>query len=1271
MPITENQLDEWSISNAREAQGLIVELVWHLVAASCPKPRDRRFPLPDSIGQHGPDGILDVTLPFEPFVPDGLSYWEIGTGSDAKRKATDDYRGLTEAVPESVRHETTFVFVTPRSGRKDWEYSWKEDAQADWLHERRSMGDWKDIRIIDGTKLVEWLKLFPAVDLWLTQKVGGIPISQVEILSQHWGLLSSIGEPPPLNTELFLINREDSGSKLKEVLDGTLNQLKLTTHYVDQVVDFVAAYLASLDVETQAEALGRCLIVSGVEGWNSICNNTHWKNQILVADASLDLSGDSGTKLIQKARKAGHAIIFGGPHGGIPDPTSIPLRTPNSFDIQKALEKAGYSEERARALSQKSGGNLSSLLRCIQNLSVMPEWAEKSNAAELAIAVLLGSWNEGSEADRTVVEKLSGKAYGEWIKGMRDVALRPSTPLIHQDGHWKFVPRYEGWYALGPNLFDEHLDRLREEAVSLFRLKDPKFELPPEKRYAAGMYGKASPYSRIIRNGLAETLSLIGSHPKALKSCSLGKAEAIAVIAVREILDAADWIQWASVNDYLPLLAEAAPGEFLKAVEDTLQRQPCPFDEIFGEEGKGGILLSSNYMTGLLWALETLAWDPDYLSRATILLGELASRDPGGQSGNRPASSLATIFLPWFPQTTASLTKRVSAVKTLLTEIPDVGWKLLVSLLPQHHSFSSGTRRPAWRATIPDDWRRGVTHAEYFEQITAYSELAINEAKKDISKLTTLIENMETLPQPALEQMLAYLGSDSITSLPEEENLSLWNKLLDLIKKHRRFPQAEWAMPADLVTRIATLTERLAPVTPFYQHQRIFKDHYYDLFDADGDYEAQMKELEKRRQTAIEEIIAGGGSQLVLEFAQAVQSARAVGISFGAIAKSDDEDLVLPSLLMSESNSLAGFAGGFVWGRYWNKGWKWVDNLRVSKWTSEQIGRFFVYLPFMEDTWRRVDAFLGEDQSYYWRNASANPYEAKVNLNFAIEKLIQYDRPNAAVQCLHRVLYEKNPIDNGLAIRALLRAVNSTELPNQTDVYDSIEVIKSLQNNSETDPNDLFRVEWAYLPVLDGHHGATPKLLWKRLAEDPSFFSEVIRVVFRSKDHNETTEEITEDRRNIATNAYRLLSEWRRPPGMLDDGSYDASALNLWLDAVRKECTDSGHLEIALSRIGHVLRYAPADPDGLWIHRSAAAILNKKDSQEMRSGFRTELYNSRGVHFVDPNGKPERELADKYRQQAETAESAGYPRLADTLRELATEYDREAERISSRNLFED
>lgn len=91
MIVTENQLDVWVRGNSREAQGAIPELVARLVAASSPGPKERRFPVGDSIGQPGPDGELDTDFAFPPYVPEGRSFWEVGTNEHPGTKATSDY----------------------------------------------------------------------------------------------------------------------------------------------------------------------------------------------------------------------------------------------------------------------------------------------------------------------------------------------------------------------------------------------------------------------------------------------------------------------------------------------------------------------------------------------------------------------------------------------------------------------------------------------------------------------------------------------------------------------------------------------------------------------------------------------------------------------------------------------------------------------------------------------------------------------------------------------------------------------------------------------------------------------------------------------------------------------------------------------------------------------------------------------------------------------------------------------------------------------------
>jgi hypothetical protein len=1263
--VTENQLDEWVRGNARDAQGTIVELVWRLVAAASPRPKERRFPLGDSIGQPGPDGVLDIDFPREPFVPEGRSFWEIGTGVDAGRKATSDYRELVAAAPAPIRLESVFIFVTPLSGRRDWPNTWKADSQGTWLEERRKRKDWRDVRVIDGTRLVDWIHHFPSVELWLAKKLG-IAVQEIETPEQRWNILQTIGEPPPLTPRIFLTNREPAGTKLKEVFAGTQVQLRLDTHFPDQVVDFVCAYVANMDEDSRIDALGRCLVVSGVDAWNEIASRTD--RHVVVADFDLDDAGTSGTRLLEKARRAGHAVIFGGRPGGVPHANRESIPNPKTHQIKEALQDAGYGEERARILSQKSGGHLGSLLRCLQNLSVSPHWAEETAAGELAIAELLGAWNDSSEADRAVIEGLSGNAYGEWIGKMREVALRPGTPLTQRDGIWKVVARYEGWYALGPKLFDEHLTRLRTAAVSVLRERDPRFDLPSEERYAAQVHGKVLAHSQLLRNGLAESLALLGSHPRALTSCSFGRAELTAALSVRDILASADWLLWASLNDLLPLLAEAAPGEFLDAAERALLDTPSPFAALFAQESSG--IMGANYMTGLLWALETLAWDAEQLTRVVMILGELAGKDPGGNWGNRPSNSLTTILLPWLPQTCASPERRAAAVATLLAELPSVAWRLLLDLLPRSHSSSFESRKPAWREIIPDDWTKGVTHRQYWDQIALYAEMAIKAAKADLSRLVDLIERLDDLRGSAGEQLLAYLESASVASLPESDRLPLWVALSDLVAKHRRFSDADWALPPATVDRLAMVAQRLAPNSPALSHQRLFSERDFDLYTSDESYDDQQVRLDTQRQVAVQEVFATGGVQPTLEFARAVQSPWRVGIAFGIGVSGDTGQVILPGLLETTDKSLAQFTGGFVWGRFRAQGWPWVDGIDTSRWTPAQTGQFLAYLPFTPETWQRAARLLGALESQYWTKTSANSYEPTSGLELAVDRLIEHGRPHAAIRCLQVMRYRKQPFDSVRAVRALLAAVGSSGTASATDGHEIAEVIKTLQNDPRTNAEDLFRVEWAYLPLLDGHRGAFPTLLERRLADDPHFFCEVIRLVFKSRNAADASDKPTEQAKSVAANAYRLLSHWRTPPGSRQDGTYDGEALGIWLNEVSRICIETGHVEVAMTIVGHVLSHVAADPEGLWIHRSAATALNARDAEDMRDGFVTELFNRRGVHGFSA-GQEEKELAARFRSQAEAVESNGFHRLAVTMRKLATSYDRDAEREASRDPFEE
>lgn len=703
--VTENQLDEWVRANAQVAQGKIVELIWRLVCASCPQPISRRFPLGDSIGQHGADGELEADPGFPPFVPEGKSIWEIGCSNDPQKKASSDFKDATDAVPEEIRMETTFVFVTPLSGRRAWKYTQKPDGIETWIKGKKSLNKWKDVRVLDGTQIVDWVTYFPAVGHWLGRLVGRLP-DDFETAEYRWEIISHIGEPPPLLPDLFVSGRGPGGQKLRELLiDDAATQLRLDTHFPRDVADFVSASIASYADDQRMEQFGRVLILQSPDSWKVACSLS--RPHVLIADFELDAT--DGPRLIQRARQQRHAVIHCGSPGGQPHGNAVSLGRPKAYQMLEALTESGYSPERARLVTNRSGNDLSALLRLLQGLSEMPDWATQSEAADMAIAQFIAEWDERNEGDIEVIEAMVGKEFREWIAAIRKVHGAQPAPLDYFDGRWKFTSRFEPWQYLGRLIGSETLDTFGRLAVTVLSEPDPGLELPKEQRFAAAIHGKVRRYSSGIRHGMAETVALLGAHGGALSACPDRRPQEVARRVVDELLRNADSVRWASLDDVLPLLAEASPDTFLQAVGGASEHPEKPFSGVFAEEGDG--FAGHIYTTGLLWGLESLAWNAEYLGRVCRILANLAAIDPGGRWSNRPDNSLVTILLPWFPQTCADLNQRHNAVQGVIREQPEVGWRLLLGLLPKVHGTTSSTHKPKWQEWIPEDWRDGAPQA--------------------------------------------------------------------------------------------------------------------------------------------------------------------------------------------------------------------------------------------------------------------------------------------------------------------------------------------------------------------------------------------------------------------------------------------------------------------------------------------------------------------------------------------------------------------------------
>jgi len=211
---------------------------------------------------------------------------------------------------------------------------------------------------------------------------------------------------------------------------------------------------------------------------------------------------------------------------------------------------------------------------------------------------------------------LSGEAYHALREVLLASAAQPDAPVRRIGEKWLTVARADSWSLLAGFLTQPELDRFREIAIRVLREPDPKFELPPEERYAAAVHGKVLMHSNDLRDGVAETLALLAAF-EGIDGAMTGGQWAGWI--VRDVLDDADWTLWASLTNQLHAVAEASPVDFMNAVERDLAGESV-IAKLFEEE-RG--LFHSSPSVGLLWALEVLAWSPEHLHRATMLLARI------------------------------------------------------------------------------------------------------------------------------------------------------------------------------------------------------------------------------------------------------------------------------------------------------------------------------------------------------------------------------------------------------------------------------------------------------------------------------------------------------------------------------------------------------------------------------------------------------------------------------------------------------------------------
>jgi hypothetical protein len=737
--------------------------------------------------------------------------------------------------------------------------------------------------------------------------------------------------------------------------------------------------------------------------------------------------------------------------------------------------------------------------------------------------------------------------------------------------------------------------------------------------------------------------------------------------AVRRLLSEADERLWWSLASDFRNLAEAAPADFLECVDNALDKVPTPLAPLFRSDE--GFLHPTEYLADLLWALEVLCWSPKHLCPAALLLARLADIDPpGGKLGNRPRASLQRVFLPWAPQTYATAEQRLQVLDAIFKRFDRIGWSLLLDLAPTNHGFSLVSAMPQWR-DYSEHGPEPITHQGIAQAYRAIGERILTKAGQNSQRWGALLQhwaNFDLEWRVTAAERLA----EAIVQFPDSERITFREKLRDLIDRHEAFSDADWTMDAASLRPLKAIFDSLEPIEATAKHAWLFSRGNYHFRGGATDPQALL--LADQR-SAVEEIAGVTSLDGLIDYARTLELPEDFGHAFAASSIADArKDELLDVALRAEDRPIQNLAQRmiFVLGGARGEDWVWArfDRAIKEERPTREILLFTLALPANHSTWNRIAEAGPTIDAEYWRRLPNYfiPPDSEEDFHAVAEKFLSVGRGRAALGLIGaranmkiasadilRVLRDPSTISfDGDAINPDDGAVP----------YHVACAFSRLDADETVSEEELVELEWTYFNTLQ--HSTRPvRTLHKALSVQPRFFVQLLSAVFQSKDEAPSDDPAEFERaRAIASQAFRVLEEWKRVPGSDDAGVIDGAALEAWVKEARRLCTEVGRAEVGDSRIGRVLSAAPRVPGEAWPPEPIREVIERCKSRDLEEGFRIGLYNRRGVTVRLPTdgGQQERELAAQYRADALACMS--WPRTQAVLQRIAEGYERDAAR---------
>ena len=1289
--ITANYIEQWS--NERNSQELLPVLIRRLLKETLPRGGiiEIDFPGYENIGRAGFDGRLSSSATAF-CIPQGQSVWEVGTSKNPQQKAKDDF----ENRKKCAKPDEDYVFVSSRNW--NGKIAWLKDA-------RENNPGWKSINALDASDLEQWLEMCPYTTAWFAGQIGK-PFDYLEPAEQFLDNWLSATDPH-FPKQVLLQDRDKQKTRLIDTIAKPGQSMRVVADTRKEAIAFVCAAL------DQDELIDYPVIVlkdkeANIEiaKWQDAGNSP----KILIAK-SKEISLDFPPNMLR-----GNTLIIAGVREDFPD-----YEDDDKVDGMITLPRVSnfnaiFSEHNdSRTHYRRTGGSLSALHRNQQEIASNREPAWRCHLSEdnFIWLALVGCWDEAYNADKAFLTTLTGsKNYNSWRNSLRDLSKVEDAPLEKTSGDergYKLFSRLDAFLSVVGMIEGDHINKFLDESAEILSETDPNDKPDEDTRFYLHEKRK---YSDFIRKGIVEGLILLNWKKGTLDCGDITNK----ITEFYNKIFAHDRA-WISLNDVLPMLAEASPVDFLAQLKKALDEKPDEIQCLF--EAKPGIMYDNYRYPSLLWALELLAWDADRLKEISMLLCRLQEKFESSVKGNlmnRPSNSLNDIFRSWSPQTSASTEQRLEVLNDLYKKHPYEAIQLAKSLASHEDKLGSYTASAIWL-----DYALNVaevTRTERSQTIRHAVDLLEKHLTNDRAPLKECLDIAtyamgefnwwgKEHAEQFTEIIVRMLKCADLSS--EEETILELQKKLRFYLSHPRARAIEGLDMPEILTRLLEATE--------FDNLIIQNAHWFSfrpqLEKSIEDCDDRDEHIEEKRRQAIAAIWKPQKINDIIALALRAEDQIVISdclynnlISKGEFPLRDyliqflKTDIELHKVYSHLSH---------IFGRI--KGYERAPEPMHTNEVIELIGGIIKELDQANDIpdWEdkkialyhtiRIDDKKGRDyidnlpdeiqQKYFSRHRISRGWELvpkggsgplpKEN-EWIAKKYLKYKRPRLGWEVFRTRRYIPFEIQlqllEAVAVKGFDEGDMKDAFPDSWDIQEFLNEAHDKKLNNETKTR-VASMEYKFYDSLRyGEEDDRISFVGWRIGEEPAFYIQLHKNGYKTDDgEDDTPKSLDENSKRIqAELSGRILLGLdlgaKSFPWVRENGKIDEDMLLKWIEEVRKLAKEENRSRIVNHSIGQGLGYI-VPQEGVKPEMSICNILEKIQNETIFEGFTIGRYNSRGVLWGD-EGEDKRkyktaDLVEEYEKASRELEEDAYPFVAKLMKHMAADYRAQVESDKAMN----